>query len=172
MLLAIATFPGIIMHEMAHLIFCRIQGIKVFKVCYFRLGNPAGYMLHDTPDSAFQHLLICCGPFFINTICGAVVAFPGALRVMKLHAGTPVEYFLLWLGISIAMHAFPSTGDAKSLLRSLWLRPTSIFAKLLGTPVALVIYIGALGSFFWLDLIYALAVVMAFPKLLTLLLRM
>jgi len=166
MLTSIATFPGIIVHEMAHQMFCRMQGIRVLKVCYFRLGNPAGYVLHDVPDNVFQHFLVSSGPFFVNTILGAVVALPGALRVLKLQMPTPMEYFLLWLGISIAMHAFPSAGDAKSLLRSIWLRPSSIFAKLLGTPIVVVIYIGALGSVFWLDILYGVGVVMLFPKLL------
>lgn len=26
-----------------------------------------------------------------------------------------LDYFMIWLGVSIAMHSFPSTGDAKSI---------------------------------------------------------
>lgn len=171
MLIEIATFPGIIVHEMAHALFCRILGVRILKVCYFKFGNPAGYVLHDTPDSIFKQFLISTGPLFINTIFGAIIAFPGALGLLKLQISNPIEYFLLWLGISVAMHAFPSTGDAKSFLHSIWFHKAPVFLKLLITPIALLIYIGALGSMFWLDIIYGVGVVLLFPKLLLLILK-
>jgi len=43
-LIALVTFPGIILHEWAHKFFCDRTGVPVYKTCYFRLGNPAGYV--------------------------------------------------------------------------------------------------------------------------------
>ena len=43
LLIALATFPGVIVHEAAHMLFCRLRGVAIFKVCFFRVGNPAGH---------------------------------------------------------------------------------------------------------------------------------
>jgi hypothetical protein len=34
-LIALATFPGVIVHELAHQLFCRWFRIPVLNVCYF-----------------------------------------------------------------------------------------------------------------------------------------
>lgn len=46
--ISVLTFPGVIVHEAANLLFCRFAGLAVFDVRYFRFGNPAGYVLHET----------------------------------------------------------------------------------------------------------------------------
>lgn len=161
-LIAIVTFPGVIVHEMAHQFFCRVTGTPVLNVCYFRVGNPAGYVVHEAARSPGKSLLISVAPFFVNTIVGALIAAPAA---MTNEFGEPdlLNFFLIWLGISIAMHSFPSTGDAQSLWGSLgkenWL------LRLLIAPIIAVIYLGALGSIIWLDAIYGFAVVFGLPKI-------
>ncbi|MHB9035688.1 MAG: zinc metalloprotease [Armatimonadota bacterium] len=164
LLLTIATFPGVIVHEMAHLLLCRAQGIPVRKVCYFRLGNPAGYVVHDEPATLLQDVLIGIGPFAVNSLVGGFVGMPGALAVLKHRTGTPIEYLLLWIGVSIAVHAFPSTGDAASIWRGLWSRPAPFIARLAGVPMVAFIYIGALSSAFRLNWLYGIGFVLFFPK--------
>lgn len=147
---------------MAHARVCRMLVIPVHKVRYFRLGNPAGYVIHDRPESAYHSIAIGTGPFFVNTVVGLLLgaaAFVGATRA------STAFYVLLWLGISIATHSFPSTGDAKAIWRSLWRWRTPILARILGLPVVIIIYVGALGSAFWLDLIYGVAVAWGIPRL-------
>lgn len=80
----------------------------------------------------------------------------------------PVNLLLAWLGFSILMHAFPSTGDAKNMVTQILKNPgVGILPKILSAPVIGLIYVGAFGSIFWLDLIYAAAVAMLIPNLLT-----
>lgn len=167
-LIAILTFPGVIVHELAHQFFCRLMGVPVFKVCYFRIGNPAGYVIHEPPPSAWASLLIGLGPFLINTIVGVLIAFPAVLTVFKLSSGDVLDGFLIWLGVSIAMHAFPSTGDAQSMWKAVTGPKSSIFAKIVAVPLVGLIWIGAIGSVFWLDAIYGIFVVAALPNLLVL----
>lgn len=62
-LITILTFPGVIVHELAHQIFCRICRVAVFDVCYFKFGNPAGYVVHEHPKNAYSQILIGIGPF-------------------------------------------------------------------------------------------------------------
>ena len=63
------------------------------------------------------------------------------------------------------MHSFPSTGDAQSIWAALWTPGTPIMARLIGTPVVGLIYLGALGSMLWLDACYGLAVVIGIMEL-------
>ena len=65
--ISIATFPGVIIHEAAHLFFCKINKLAVFDVCYFRFGNPAGYVVHETTNDFGKTFMVGMGPFFINS---------------------------------------------------------------------------------------------------------
>ena len=114
-LIALATFPGVIAHEAAHLLFCRIRKVAVFEVCYFRLGNPAGYVVHEPTDDFTTSFLIAVGPFIINSLLCVVFCFPAVLPVRVFGLSDPVSYFWIWLGVSIGMHAFPSTQDGRGL---------------------------------------------------------
>lgn len=165
-LIALVTFPGVIVHEMAHQFFCRLAGVAVFHVCYFRFGNPAGYVKHEVPQRLWQHVLICVAPFFVNTLLGALIALPAAIPVMTFDAGSTLNYVLIWLGVSIAMHAFPSTGDGAAMWVSIKQPGVSWLARLLVAPLVGFIFLFSIGSMFWLDAIYGGLVVMALPYLL------
>jgi hypothetical protein len=165
-LISLVTFPGVMVHELAHLVFCKLINTPVFKVCYFRLGNPAGYVIHGQPSSVWRHILIGIGPFFVNTLLGlamGIAALPMHIDVDHLTAASGI---FLWLAISIAMHSFPSTGDAQSIWHALWTKGAPITARIIGSPLVAIIYLGALGSIFWLDALYGAGVVLGIPKLL------
>ena len=161
------TFPGVIVHELAHAIFCRLFGLEVYEVVYFRFstgfGQPAGYVVHQRATKPWQDLMVSIGPFFVNTLVGAVIALPAAIPY-KLGNADFLDLFLMWLGVSIAMHSFPSTGDASSAWGSLNRQTTPIFTKIVGFPIIGLIYLGALGSMFWLDLFYGIAVAGFLPN--------
>lgn len=71
----------------------------------------------------------------------------------------------MWIGISIAMHSFPSIGDAKSILKISKKRETSIFVKIIGGPIIVFIYLLSIGSVFWLDLLYGILIINFLPEL-------
>jgi hypothetical protein len=164
--ISILTFPGVIVHEFAHQLFCKWFRVAVFEVCYFRVGNPAGYVLHETPRNHWHHILIGIGPFIVNTAVGALIAAPSAIPALKFGSGNAFDFILIYLGVSIAMHAFPSIGDAQSMWNAVWKNKGSLLTKIVVTPIVGIILLGALGSFFWLDLIYGVAVTMGIPNLL------
>ena len=117
-LISLATFPGVIVHELAHVAFCKFTDTRVLKVSYFRVGNPAGYVIHEQPTTVWRHILIGVGPFFVNTLLGFMLGIIAIPMHMDLDHLTPPQILLLWLGVSIAMHSFPSTGDARSIWRA------------------------------------------------------
>lgn len=158
-IISLLTFPGVVVHELGHLALCRVFGIAVHKVCYFRLGNPAGYVIHDKPSSALQQIAIGFGPFLVNTVLGfALGMFTAVARTDRAAMPFWLPAALAWLSISIGMHAFPSTGDAGSIWRALWARDVAWPVRILGIPLVGVIYAGAIGSIFWLDLVYGIGV--------------
>jgi hypothetical protein len=164
-LVAVLTFPGVIVHEAAHQLFCRFFRVAVLDVCYIRYGRPSGYVVHETATRPGQHVWISVGPFLVNTLVGALIAAPAAIPVIRFEAGDPLDYLLIWLGVSVAMHAFPSTGDAQAIRRAMKSPNTSVLTKVIAAPIVAVIYLGAAGSIFWLDAVYGVVVAMLLPNL-------
>jgi hypothetical protein len=159
-----ATFPGVIVHEFGHQLMCKLTRTPVREVCYFRLGRTAGYVIHERPSSTWKHILIGFGPLIVNSLfgffLGLIASRPGLHREDTQLAGG----FLVWLAVSIAMHSFPSRGDAKSLWNALWLEGAPVSSRVVGTPLVVAIYAGAIGSILWLDLIYGVAVAWWLPR--------
>jgi len=110
--------------------------------------------------------VVAIGPLVVNTILGAIIAAPAAIPALHFESVDVVNGFLLWLGVSIAMHSFPSTGDAASIWRTISSKGTPLWTKVIGMPLIGLIYVGALGSMLWLDLLYGLAVAGLLPNLL------
>jgi hypothetical protein len=164
-LIALVTFPGVIVHELAHQLFCRLYKVPVFKVVYIQAGNPAGYVLHERVKNKLQGIMISVGPFVVNTVIGALISLPAALPVFVLHKAGPIDYLLIYLGVSIAMHAFPSRGDAAVIWEAMKEEDTPVWVKIIGYPVVGLIYLGSLGSFFWLDVLYGIGVAVMLPRL-------
>lgn len=166
--ISLATFPGVVVHEFAHEKVCDALGVPVFEVAYFRLGNPAGYVLHAEPERYRDAFAISVAPFLVNTLVAAglfaIVAIrwgePGGLGVATDELGA-VGWAMVWIGLAVGMHAFPSTGDAGEI----WRRTTSEWRSapmvLLGLPFVLLIYLANLLSVLWFDAIYALGIFVA-----------
>ncbi|HWT74076.1 MAG TPA: metalloprotease family protein [Mobilitalea sp.] len=166
-LISIVTFPGVIIHELAHQIFCYLCGLKVYEVKYFRIGNPSGYVIHESTDNPGKVFLTSMGPFFVNTILGLLIILPASIEVIAFKEYANILNILLaWLGFSILMHAFPSTGDAKVMVNQILKnKNVGILPKILAAPFVLLVYAGAIGSVFWLDAIYAAVVAMLLPNI-------
>lgn len=151
-LIALVTFPGIILHEWAHKFFCDRTKVPVYKTCYFRLGNPAGYVIHGPVDNYGKAFLIATAPFLVNTAVAVILFFIAEIIPLGL-----ITYLLYWLGISIAMHSFPSSEDADNLWhyskRALRRNPLALF----GFPVVGLIKLAGILSAIWFDLLYAVA---------------
>src|SRR5262249_39816649 len=82
--IAVLTFPGVIVHEAAHLIFCRLAGLAVFAVCFFRIGNPAGYVIHEPPATYRASFAVSMGPFLVNSVLCVAFCSAGLLPVWEL----------------------------------------------------------------------------------------
>lgn len=164
-LISIVTFPGVIVHELAHQMMCRLLRVAVLDVRYFRFRNPMGYVVHEIPEQPIKQILIGVGPFLFNTVLGALIALPGAIPILKFESGGLIDYFYIWLGVSIAMHSFPSTGDAQGIWNEVRKKETPLWIKVLATPMVGLIYVGAMGSVVWLDFFYGIGVAKFVPQM-------
>jgi len=155
-LISLLTFPGVIVHEVGHMFFCKKFNVKINQVCYFRFGNPAGYVIHEDPQSFKKSFFIDIGPFIINNIL-AIIVFIVAIFFIKSDIES-LNLFFVWLGCSLAMNSFPSKGDAKALWSATkkYSKKDRI-VKIIGYPFVVTIYIANFLSFIWFDLIWAVA---------------
>ena len=165
-LIAIVTFPGVIVHEAGHMLFCKIRGVAVLDVCFFRVGNPAGYVIHEEPKDFTSAFLVATGPLIVNTLLCFLICFPVLLPMKEFGREDIFDYALIWLGLSIGMHAFPSTHDAKSLWNHA--RAAVKEKNLLAVasfPLVVFIFVGNVLSVVWFDLIYGFAIGWGLPTL-------
>jgi hypothetical protein len=166
--LSLLTFPGIVLHECGHAWACRQLGIRVIKVCYLRFGNPLGYVHHEQPKSAIQHILVATAPFFVSTSAAFAASMMGTLLVYFQTTGALADFAVpvfAWLGFSFALHAFPSSGDADSLWQDVTGGSFGFLSKTVLVPVVGLIRMSQYGSLFWLDALFAVLVI-AIPPLL------
>lgn len=170
-IVALLTFPGVVVHEVMEQLFCRWAGVAVLNVCYFRLGNPAGHVIHEPDLDLRKSLAIGLGPFFVNSLLGMLLAFPVVLPALEFRVSTSQGYILAWLGISIAMHSIPSTENAKNLWHAVWSCQPSLLTRLLASPIIGLMCIVSAGRLIALDLLYGVAIVAAPPALLLYFLR-
>lgn len=151
------TFPGIILHEWSHKYFCNLTGVRVFKVCYFRFGDPAGYVIHEEPYTYKQVFWISVGPLVINTLLALLSGY-----VVSVGNMTEIQQIIvIWLGIAFGMQSFPSDHDMKHIWnasRVSLFRGGSILHLFAYIFVA-IIWIANKLRFLWFDLFYAIALV-------------
>jgi Putative zincin peptidase len=163
-LISLLTFPGVIVHEAAHFIFCKIYRLAIFDVCFFRFGNPAGYVIHERTTDFRASFFVAVGPFIINSGLCLLFCTAAFVPIWELKIEDPLAYFFYWLGLSIGMHAFPSTGD----LQNLWAEAPAEAKRgnllaIVSYPLIGVLYIANYARVVWADLGYAILIGILLP---------
>lgn len=164
-LLQLAVAPGIVTHEFAHWLACKLTGTRVHEVCWFRFGDPAGYVVHDRAASATAGVVIGFAPTVVNAFVGGFVAYRPAFKALSGVAWTWGDAALLALGFVVALRAFPSRADAKAMWDATRAAPFGLLKLVVVAPLWLIVQLLSLGSKLWLDAGFALAVSFAAPAL-------
>jgi hypothetical protein len=119
---------------------------------------------HEPASSAWRAVLTSVGPFLLNSSLAALFGFPAALKVLGVTGSSSlVDFIVLWLAVSIGMHAIPSIGDARSMWSQVFKVSGFSAAKVFVVPLPGIIYLLAFASFLWVDVIYGATVVMLAP---------
>lgn len=168
-ILSYLTFPGVIVHEFGHAWACRRLGIHVEKVCYLRFGNPMGYVRHERPSSTLLYIMAAIAPLFVSTLLAVLISFSACLLAscrLPPETRDTASLLAVWLSFSIALHAFPSSGDADALWQDVKDPEISLVPKALLVPVVGVIRLIQLGTCYLLDVLFALVIIALPPSLL------
>ena len=167
-IIAWLTFPGVIVHEAAHMLFCKLYGLSVIDVCFFRFATtgPSGYVIHEPTKRFWPSFFIGCGPFLINSILCFIICFSIFLPMRFFNVSHWWYMVMGWLGISIGMHAFPSNQDAKTLWHlAVEHIKQGHYLSVLVFPIVILVYAGNLLSIVWADLFYAVGIGLGLPEL-------
>lgn len=165
-IIAIFTFPGVIVHEFAHMLFCKLRKVAVFEVCYIRYGNPSGYVIHEPTENFLTTFLISMGPFFVNTLLCLLICLPAYMPIKFFDIAHPLSYFLIWLGVSIGMNAIPSNQDANAVFNQAKVKIKQLNPlAIISFPIVGLIYVFNILRFFWADLFYGIAIGVGIPSL-------
>jgi len=125
-------------HEFSHVLFCLIMNVRIYKVCYFQLKNPAGYVEHQAPRNFIQAFFISVGPLLFGSFF-SLLLFSFDIYFLKNFQFSIFNFITIilamWFGVTIAINSFPSDGDAKVLLSE---TNHHVFKKI--NPFALIIY--------------------------------
>ncbi len=153
-LISLLTFPGVIVHEWAHKKFCDWFGVKVHEVAYFKFWQKiAGHVLHEVPSTFKQTFWVSVGPLIVNSIGCIILSAVSSQTIPESF----LNYFFLWLALSIGAHSFPSDHDAKNILERSknHIKDGDSFIHYLSYPFFALIWLANKLSFFWFDFIYA-----------------
>jgi hypothetical protein len=164
-IISLLTFPGVIVHEFAHMLFCKLRKVAVFDAVYFQWGDPAGYVIHENTNNFTTTFLISMGPFFVNTILCLLICLPAYMPIEVYNLEHPFSYFLVWLGVSIGMHAIPSDQDANNVYEQakVSIKKGNVLA-LVSFPIVGLIYVFNLLRIVWADLIYGVGIGIWLPE--------
>ena len=152
--LTVLFFPGVVLHEVSHVIACAVTGVKVHKVKWF--GVTEAFVQHDKPR-ALSGLVISLAPLIINNVLGFFL-----LR----HANESVSadpfaaILFAWAGVSLVIFSFPSKPDAENTFNAF---VESFGKKLSGqTPLLVRLVWLVLTPFVFIPLILLLGIVLVF----------
>ena len=163
--MAILTFPGVILHEIAHRFFCDVTKTPVLEVKYFGISqkNTFGHVIHKQAYGLRTNILIDLGPFIINNLVACFLATPLGI-ISGMGSGSVFEVIeifliigLMWLSFSCAYNSFPSSVDVSNLTDYIN-GYHSIFIQTLYLPFRLIFFIQRILSIFWFDAIWAFVI--------------
>jgi hypothetical protein len=166
-IISILTFPGVIVHEIAHRLSADLLKVPVYDVCYFRFGNPAGYVVHGPVKGVRNALYISVMPLLVNTVLCSLITFSAVfpLFILKLDHYNFVLVILAWIGVSIGMHAFPSNDDMNAIVNEVKNEKAGGFALVFAKFFFWVFKIANALRFIWFDAIYAIGASLLLPWL-------
>lgn len=164
-IISLITFPGVIVHEIAHKFFCDLLNIPVYEASYLPFKKSSGYIKHENIVSVTKALIVTLGPLIINSILCMFLTFSASIPLFILEATlvNPLFYIIFWFGISIGMHALPSDIDIDSFIESVKGSKGQGIIYYISLPFCYFFRIINALRVIWADLIFAIALTWVLP---------
>lgn len=111
----IVLFPGVVIHELSHLLFCLLTGAQVHDVEFF--SPTGGHVTHGRPKiPVIGVFLISLAPFLVGMtlvyfISSQLIVFDPSNLTIKLIISKIIIFYLL---VAIIISMFPSGKDFKN----------------------------------------------------------
>lgn len=159
--IALLTFPGVILHEMAHKFFCDIYHIPVYHVSYFTASSRAGHVIHENVADARQRAIISLAPLLVNSVVALLFLSPWlvplSLGTHFLSTYTRLDLFLFWVGLSCGFNALPSKIDLMHVEKDV-----SVLISLSRGVAKILNFLEPAGGLLWLGVLYIIFRIMFF----------
>jgi len=150
------TFPGVIFHELGHVIFCKLAKVKIYRISYFKFGATLGFVEHEAPQKLHQSFFISIGPLILNSIICLIFTaiFFRTLFVSVSHVDLLILVFW-WIGFSAGVHAFPSVDDIENFKNSVYERSRWSLFRIISLPFVYIFSLVKKFEYIEARLIYA-----------------
>jgi len=106
----VAVGPGILAHEYAHALACRLTDVEIEQWPSLALFEDAATVEHEPVETFLQDYAIAVAPLVVNSL----LAIPALFLATRLDP--PVAFGPLWIGLACGLTAVPSDADTASLL--------------------------------------------------------
>jgi hypothetical protein len=104
--------PGVIIHEISHVIMCYLMKCQVVEVCYFRsIFDASGFVKHVKSTKLLNTSLIGISPIFLTPL--SLILF--IIANITLNNNILISFILYWLAIVIAIGSVPSSADINTI---------------------------------------------------------
>ena len=122
-------------------------------------------VIYERPKGFGSTFFVVVAPFLLNSLLCILLCWPTFIRVRVFHLGDPLSYLVLWVGLSIGTHAFPSSLDAKECCAGAFqaAREFNILA-LVSLPLVALISLAALIPIVFLGYAYTAVIGLALPE--------
>lgn len=112
----ILFFPGMIFHELMHVLACLVLGVKVHEIKLW--GREQAFVKHSSA-SAGKVFWISFMPFIMGVIVTVLLLIYGH-GMIRYNSTFLHGLFIYWLAISILIFAFPSIEDVMNVKNTWW----------------------------------------------------
>jgi len=112
----LAGLPAVVLRTAIQLTLAHRAGLTIEETVYFRLGDPAGYVVYEAPARMGTAAAIAFVPTLVLTVLAVICLGPAVGPRAVLHLPTTwLTWVQLWLGLSFATHALPAHEEAGPL---------------------------------------------------------
>lgn len=106
-------FPAVVLRTALQYAIAHRSGLTIDEVVYFRVDDPAGYVVYEAPPRLGTAIAIAYMPALVLWILAVMCLAPALAPRVILHLPvTWVTYMQVWLGLAFAAHGLPSYEEA------------------------------------------------------------
>ncbi len=158
------TFPGALIRGMWEQIVCRICKIPVEDNRYLRKDEMISHTEHELASTAQSSFALCFVPAFMNFIGALLLFLAPTMFTLYLRFDdavlTIVNALAYWFAFSLMVNSYPLIEDAYNMIEKVY-KKGNIIQKILYTPAALFLFIGAFVERYCISFVLGIAFTVA-----------